>query len=174
MIGGGARSGKSSFALRRLLTHSNPAFIATARPLDDEMQLRIKRHQQERPATLPTIEAPRDLCGALEEARGYDAVAVDCLTIWLSNVLVETESTTAAENEIDRLCVAVQDCPFSLYLVSNEVGQGLVPETPLGRAFRDLAGGLHQRLSMKADEVIFSVMGMPLRLKPMPVEVLSI
>ncbi len=171
-IGGGARSGKSSFALRRLLSHRNPAFIATARPLDEEMRLRITRHRAERPPALRTIEAPRDLCGALEEARGHDAVVIDCLTLWLSNVLVETENTAEAEREIDRLCASVQARPFSLYVVSNEVGLGLVPETPLGRVFRDLAGGLHQRLSVIADEVVFTVMGMPLRLKPMPVEIL--
>jgi adenosylcobinamide kinase / adenosylcobinamide-phosphate guanylyltransferase len=158
--------------LRRLLRHSNPAFIATARPIDDEMQIRITRHRHERPATMRTFEAPRDLCGALALAHGHDAVVVDCLTIWLSNVLVETESSTEAENEIERLCAVIRVCPFSLYLVANEVGLGLVPETPLGRVFRDLAGGLHQRLSAIADEVIFTVMGMPLRLKPMPMEVL--
>jgi adenosylcobinamide kinase / adenosylcobinamide-phosphate guanylyltransferase len=171
-IGGGARSGKSSFALRRLVAHRNPAFIATARPLDDEMKIRITRHREERPVDLRTIEAPRDLCGALEDARGHDAVVVDCLTLWLSNVLIETDDRTETEGEIERLCAAVQSCPFTLYLVSNEVGLGLVPESPLGRVFRDLAGGLHQRLSVISDEVVFAVMGMPLRLKPMPLEIL--
>jgi len=172
LIGGGARSGKSSFALRQLLAHHNPAFIATARALDDEMRLRITRHRAERPTNLRTIEAPRDLCGALELAGGHDAVVVDCLTLWLSNVLVETDDQVETEREIERLCAAVQSCPFSLYLVSNEVGLGLVPETPLGRVFRDLAGGLNQRLSAIADEVVFAVMGMSLRLKPMPLEIL--
>jgi len=169
LVLGGARSGKSAFAQKAAETAASgavgtrPTLIATGQAFDDEMAERIARHRAERGESWVTVEAPLDLSKAIV-ALPADAVAVvDCLTLWLSNLMLDDRDVEAAATE---LVEAVAASSARLWLVSNEVGLGLVPETPLGRRFRDEAGRLHQRLAARVDEVYFVAAGLPLRMKP--------
>ena len=165
LVLGGARSGKSAFAQKAAETTAGAGratMIATGQAFDDEMAERIARHQVDRGESWITVEAPIDLPEAVS-ALPADAVAVvDCLTLWLSNLMLNDLDVEVAATA---LVEAVATCPARLWLVSNEVGLGLVPETPLGRRFRDEAGRLHQRLAQAADEVFFVAAGLPLRMK---------
>ena len=127
------------------------------------MRARIARHQEERGDRWTTLEAPLDLVGALNGLSADDAVVVDCLTLWLSN-LMHVQADVAAG--IDALIAVLERCPAQVWLVSNEVGQGIVPDNALARRFRDEAGWMHQALARAADEVLMVVAGLPLRLKP--------
>ncbi len=162
---GGARSGKSRAALRlaRRLGGERVAFVATARATDPEMAARIARHRAERPAAWPTIEAPR---GLAEAVRGAEApvVVLDCVSVGLSNALVE-EGEEVAREELLALLRVARAREKTLILVSNEVGMGVVPATPLGRTFRDLMGWANQRLAEAADAVFLLVAGQAVRLK---------
>jgi adenosylcobinamide kinase/adenosylcobinamide-phosphate guanylyltransferase len=172
LVGGGARSGKSRFALARALELAGGGealFIATAEASDDEMRARIFRHREERGGRLRTVEAPLELPAALDGAGDAAAVLVDCLTLWLSNLLVGGASADQALERVDELAAAVARRRAPVVLVTNEVGMGLVPETPLGRLFRDVAGLAHQRLARDADELHVAIMGVVLRLRPEPV-----
>lgn len=172
LIGGGARSGKSAFALRLAMRRgSRRVFIATAEPFDDEMRLRVARHARERADRFATIEAPRELEAAIERlsASPPDVVVIDCLTLWLSNLLLADLREEEIERRVDALSLELVSAPFPTVLVTNEVGMGLVPETPLGRVFRDVAGRAHQRLSRAASEVYLAALGTVLRLRPGPV-----
>ena len=168
LVLGGARSGKSRRALA--LADASPAtirtFVATAEPLDHEMSDRIARHRRERDAGWNVIEAPLEVAAALEAARAPGTVVVvDCLTLWLSNLMHRERDVEA---ETARLVDAVRG-PIrgagALVLVSNEVGLGLVPESPLGRAFRDAQGRLNQAVAAACDRVEFVAAGLPLVLK---------
>ena len=161
---GGARSGKSSRALAIAETaNARPVFIATAEALDDEMADRISRHQTERGEAWRTVEAPLDLCAALSNTAGNETIVViDCLTLWLSNLMHHERDIEA---EMSAFCEALQHLQGEVILVSNEVGLGLVPETPLGRAFRDAQGRLNQRVAEVADRVEFVAAGLPITLK---------
>lgn len=171
VVGGGVRSGKSAFALElaRELGERR-AFIATAQAFDAEMRERIDRHVSERGAEFETYEQPTELAALLARVRA-DVVVVDCLTLWLSNLLLrEAEPRTAAlEAEIDRLVEALCTRRSHVIVVTNEVGMGVVPESALGRLFRDLAGRAHQRTCAIADEIYFAALGCMLRLAPAPV-----
>jgi adenosylcobinamide kinase / adenosylcobinamide-phosphate guanylyltransferase len=177
LIGGGARSGKSRFALcyaRRL--GPSRVFVATAQAFDDEMRARIDRHRQERGVArgveeFATVEAPLDLVGALAAASPGAVVLVDCLTLWLSNLLLADRDDAEVLRAIDELVGGASRRSAPTLLVSNEVGMGLVPETPLGRRFRDLTGIAHQRLAAVAAETYAAVMGVVLRLYPEPIRV---
>jgi adenosylcobinamide kinase/adenosylcobinamide-phosphate guanylyltransferase len=173
LIGGGARSGKSRFALERALAlGARAVFIATAEASDDEMRDRIARHRAERGLRFRTVEAPRALPAAVEAAGAEaDVVLVDCLTLWLSNLLVGGATAAEALARIEELRAALGRRRVPVVLVTNEVGFGLVPETPLGRLFRDVAGLAHQRLARDADEIHVGVLGLMLRLRPGPVSV---
>jgi adenosylcobinamide kinase/adenosylcobinamide-phosphate guanylyltransferase len=176
LVGGGARSGKSRFALARAQAlGQHGVFIATAEGSDDEMRARIARHREERGARLRTIEAPLDLAAALEAVvpgdPRADVILVDCLTLWLSNLLVRGATADEALARVEELRAAIARRRVPLVVVTNEVGMGLVPDTPLGRAFRDVAGLAHQRLARDADEVHVGVLGLMLRLRPGPVTV---
>jgi len=164
LILGGARSGKTARALARAeAAAAARVYVATAEAWDDEMAARIARHKAERGAGWRTVEAPLDLPGALACVGADEAVLIDCLTLWLSNLMGaqrDPEAETAA------LIEAVAACPARVFLVSNEVGLGLVPETPLGRAFRDRQGWLNQRVAAAAGRVTFVAAGLPLTLKP--------
>jgi adenosylcobinamide kinase/adenosylcobinamide-phosphate guanylyltransferase len=171
LVGGGARSGKSAFALayaRRL--GSRRAFVATAEALDDEMRARIDRHRGERGSAFTTVEEPRDVVAALERLAEVDVVIVDCLTLWLSNLLVGGATAALVRDEVEALAAVLARRRFVALLVSNEVGMGIVPETTLGRLFRDVAGWMHQRLARSADEIYLAALGVVLRLHPGPVE----
>ena len=169
LVLGGARSGKTAFALQQAQNAGGARasgdgliMIATAQAFDDEMRERIARHQDERDGRWRTVEAPMDLAAAIRRLGPGDVAVVDCLTLWLTNVMLAERDVEAAVRE---LVEAVVGCPAKLWLVSNEVGWGLVPETALGRRFRDEAGRLHQRLAQAADSAVLIVAGLPLTLK---------
>lgn len=164
LILGGARSGKSQRALALAEKISGRrVFLATAEALDDEMATRIARHKAERGAGWETVEAPLDIVQALERAATPDVVCVvDCLTLWLSNLMHHRRDV---EQETARLSHALDARRGSIILVSNEVGLGLVPETELGRAFRDSQGRLNQAIAQTCDTVEFIAAGLPLSLK---------
>jgi adenosylcobinamide kinase/adenosylcobinamide-phosphate guanylyltransferase len=164
LVLGGARSGKSRHAEELVMRADPPwTYLATAEALDQEMRARIDRHRERRGAPWQTVEAPLDLAGALARlASGTQAVLIDCLTLWLSNVLL-AERDIADESE--RLIGALGEARCPVVAVSNEVGLGIVPETPLGRAFRDVQGVLNQRVAAAADRVILMTAGIPLTLK---------
>lgn len=166
LVLGGARSGKSRHAQAWLEALPAPrlGYIATAQALDAEMADRIQRHRADRGSRWHTIEASLDLAGAIARAgAGADAILVDCLTLWLSNLMLAECDLDAAS---DDLCRALAECPLPVALVSNEVGLGIVPDNALARAFRDAAGRLNQQVAGQADEVVFVAAGLPLRLKP--------
>ncbi|MEM8981737.1 MAG: bifunctional adenosylcobinamide kinase/adenosylcobinamide-phosphate guanylyltransferase [Pseudomonadota bacterium] len=160
---GGARSGKSRRAQQLAeAASSKRIFIATAEPLDDEMTARIAAHQADRGAGWVSVEAPLDLVAALRESVGPGCVVVvDCLTLWLSNLMHHERDV---DDEIAQLVTALAS-PGELFLVSNEVGLGLVPETALGRRFRDHQGRLNQAVAAASDRVEFIAAGLPLILK---------
>lgn len=167
LVLGGARSGKSAFA-ERLVVESRliRGYIATATAGDDEMADRIAHHKDRRGGGWTTIEEPLDLAGALRREAGPDrAVLADCLTLWLSNLLF-AERDLAVETAV--LCDVLAQLPGPVVLVSNEVGMGLVPETPLGRHFRDAQGRLNQAVAAAVPSVVFVAAGLPLVLKSPP------
>ncbi|WP_226637256.1 bifunctional adenosylcobinamide kinase/adenosylcobinamide-phosphate guanylyltransferase [Novosphingobium profundi] len=164
LVLGGARSGKSRHAQARIeAVPGRLAFIATAQAFDAEMDERIARHQADRDVRWTTIEAPLDLAGALGRAgQEAEAVLVDCLTLWLSNLILGDEDVAARTEE---LLAALAICPVPIAFVANEVGMGIVPDNALSRRFRDEAGRLNQRLAQEVDEVVFVAAGLPLALK---------
>lgn len=161
LVLGGARSGKSRHAEALIARAAPPwTYVATAEALDDEMRDRIAHHRVRRDARWRTVDAPLDLAGSI--SRLSSPALIDCLTLWLSNVML-AERDVEADSE--RLLAALAAAPGPLVAVSNEVGLGLVPETPLGRAFRDAQGRLNQRVAAAADRVVFMAAGLPLNLK---------
>ncbi len=164
LILGGARSGKSARAMSLAeLAGERRVFIATAEALDAEMVDRIARHQAERGEVWTTIEEPLDLVGAIGQAtQSSDVCLVDCLTLWLSNLM---HHKMEIERETERLCDMIESHTQPIILVSNEVGLGLVPETPLGRRFRDAQGRLNQDLARVCRRVEFIAAGLPITLK---------
>lgn len=171
LILGGARSGKSGFAQRMAARAQHVCYVATLHPGDDaEMQARVERHRADRPDFWRTLEAPLALADAVEmAARDADAVLVDCLTVWLSNLSWEHRASEAGrledavQSEVRRIADSARSC--DIILVSNEVGSGTVPESPVARAFRDVHGFLNQWVAAEADEVVLVVAGLPLYLK---------
>lgn len=167
------RSGKSRFALERARSLGETRlFVATAEALDSEMEDRISRHQKERGHDFQTVEEPLELPERLRLSSGFDVVLVDCLTLWLSNLLVRGQNESQVTSAVAALLQAVETSPAHIVLVSNEVGLGIVPDSHLGRVFRDVAGAAHTRLAAIADEVYFAALGLVLRLRPGPVEAL--
>lgn len=172
LVGGGVRSGKSRFAAARACRlGQRRAFVATAEPLDDEMAARIRRHVDERGALFETVEVPVEVPATVERlSRTADVILVDCLTLWVSNLLVRGAAPADVAAAFARLAEVLRRRTVPVVLVSNEVGLGIVPETPLGRRFRDEVGTLHQLVGGMADELYAGVMGAMLRLHPGPVE----
>lgn len=170
LILGGARSGKSAFAQRQASTSGlKVIYLATARAGDAEMAERIARHRAERPVDWELVEEPLALAAALRSHATPDrCLLVDCLTLWLSNLLAAGDETLTAET--DALLTTLPTLPGYLLLVSNEVGQGIVPANPLARRFRDEAGRLHQTVAACCDRVSFVMAGLPLTLKDCPHE----
>ncbi|TPV93558.1 MAG: bifunctional adenosylcobinamide kinase/adenosylcobinamide-phosphate guanylyltransferase [Myxococcales bacterium FL481] len=170
LIGGAVRSGKSRFALARASqAGTRRVFVATAEARDDEMRSRVIAHQAERGDAFETVEEPLHLAATIAARTDYDALVVDCLTLWLSNHLLRDEDETALREKIDELVVALAQPRGRVIIVSNEVGMGIVPPSRLGRMFRDVAGYAHQRLAAVADEVFVATMGVVLELVPGPV-----
>jgi adenosylcobinamide kinase/adenosylcobinamide-phosphate guanylyltransferase len=167
LILGGARSGKSRYAVAQALAGGpRVAVVATAEALDADMVARIRRHREDRPHSWLTVEEPVELVGALRRVAGTaDTVLVDCLTLWVANQLQRglADETILAGGEA--LAKFVGERPYSLILVSNEVGQGVHPETASGLRFRDLLGAVNQTVAQAADRVVLMVAGLPLGLK---------
>ena len=165
LVLGGARSGKSRYAQHRSETiDGRLAYIATAEARDDEMHQRIDRHRADRGERWFTIEAPLDLPAAIAEADvKADAILVDCLTLWMTNLLL-AEADWRAEVRALAAETARQEAPG--IFVTNEVGMGIVPENALARRFRDAAGWMNQAMAEACDEVWLAVAGYPTRVKP--------
>ncbi len=168
LILGGARSGKSRYGLG--LAGRCPAprlFVATCEPRDAEMEARIAAHQRERGSDWTTQEVPLKLAATLKAAQdGFGVILVDCLTMWVSNLLLQEGAPKGRiQTACEDLVAALQKTTTPTILISNEVGMGIVPDNPLGREFRDRAGWLHQRLAQVADLVVLVVAGVPLLIK---------
>ncbi len=165
LVLGGARSGKSSFAESVVARFSPPyVYVATARPLDDEMKERIRTHRERRKQLWDTIEEPLELCSVLEGLKSSGKpVLVDCITLWLSNMLCSRSDDTEAA--LERLCETIGSVDYPLVIVSNETGSGIVPVNSLARRFRDLSGFANQRLAAACQSVFLVTAGLPMRLK---------
>jgi len=165
-ITGGARSGKSAFALRGASRAGGPKlFVATLEPLDEEMKRRVELHRAGRGDGWDTREEPLHLAGLLRGLRkGYDVAVIDCLTLWLSNVM---RAGRDADKEMEELVSSLADARecIDVYVVSNEVGMGIVPGNEMARAFRDFAGALNQNVAALADEAYLMASGIPVRIK---------
>lgn len=165
LILGGARSGKSALAERIAMEYDAVLYVATAAAGDDEMAARIDHHRARRPAHWQVLESPLHLGATLrKEAHVARCLLVDCLTLWLSNLLCSNDEALF-DRERNALLGAVETCPGELVLVSNEVGQGVVPLGALSRRFVDEAGRLHQDLAARCERVVFTVAGLPQLLK---------
>jgi adenosylcobinamide kinase/adenosylcobinamide-phosphate guanylyltransferase len=163
LVLGGARSGKSRHAETLVTAMPLPwIYVATGEPLDEEMVGRIAAHRARRDNRWRTVEAPRDLAGALTAAPVGASILVDCLTLWLSNLML---AQVDVEVHVERFEGALSQMIGSVVLVANEVGLGIVPDNALARRFRDAAGNLNQRLAVRADHVALLVAGIPLKVK---------
>ncbi|MCX5697833.1 MAG: bifunctional adenosylcobinamide kinase/adenosylcobinamide-phosphate guanylyltransferase [Candidatus Omnitrophica bacterium] len=164
---GGARSGKSSKAIALAKEKAaSVAFIATCEALDKEMSRRIAAHKRSRPAGWKTFECPRDISLALKKAGNkFEVIIIDCLTLWVSNLLLERTKEKLIEGKTKRIIAALKKIKGGSIIVSNEVGLGIVPGNELGRAFRDIAGRVNQIVAQGADEVFFMAAGLVVKLK---------
>lgn len=174
LILGGARSGKSSYALRLAEESRKPVtFIATAQAYDDEMSSRIQKHQSERPANWQTLELPLNITSKVSQIKS-DLVIFDCVTLWVTNLMMqfvkddlvdETPFFQAVQDETGLLLKAIRDTGREWLVVSNEIGLGLVPPYQMGRVYRDALGWVNQRIAKEADAVILMVAGLPMMVK---------
>jgi len=168
LVIGGCRSGKSSQALKLAdqFSDNRRTFIATCVPYDDEMKDRVARHQKERDNTWKTVEEPVNLHKAItEHGKSSDIILVDCITLWISNLLLKTRRIDYILKNVEKLLNAVQKTECSVIMVSNEVGTGIVPENDLSRMFRDAAGFANQHIANVADQVTWMVAGIPVKIK---------
>lgn len=174
LVTGGSRSGKSKFAEQLAGKKARVTYIATAEAFDEEMTERIRRHRQRRPAHWLTIEEPRELVNALISAGDKtDLILVDCLTVLMSNLLLDCWGNDGiATEDIDKLLAyglkiakTAKESPSEVIIVTNEVGMGLIPPSPLGRVYRDLIGSINQEAAELADEVYLVVSGIPMKIK---------
>ena len=169
LVLGGARSGKSRYALDQAGPAGFVAFLATARAVDAEMAARIAGHRAERPARWSTIEAPLEVGAECRRAvRSHDLIVIDCVTIWVANLMERGDEDVAVLAAADDLVKLMRERLATLVIVSNEVGDGVHPPTPLGRRFRDLLGSVNQRLAAAADRVTLMVAGIPVIVKDTP------
>jgi adenosylcobinamide kinase/adenosylcobinamide-phosphate guanylyltransferase len=180
LVTGGARSGKSTFAEEMAKkVGNNILYVATSIPFDDEMKLRIKKHREHRPSSWETVEAYKDMDIHLEDKiKGKDGVILDCLTIMITNIMLERyedwDNISAEEadevekhvkSEIDKLLGVIKKCTIPFIAVTNETGMGVVPWNKVGRAFRDIAGRTNQIMARAAQEVYLCISGIPVRIK---------
>lgn len=173
LITGGGRSGKSRYAqdLAERLSGTR-GYVATCPPLDEEMVERIRKHQEARDASRwATIEEPCDLTGVLLNAAGFDVLLVDCVTLWMNNLMYEEErngrilTEEDAERRCEEVLTAAADFHGTAIFVTNEVSMGIIPDNPTARRYRDLVGRCNQILARAADEVILMVCGLPVTIK---------
>ncbi|WP_106745180.1 bifunctional adenosylcobinamide kinase/adenosylcobinamide-phosphate guanylyltransferase [Yoonia maritima] len=163
LVLGGAASGKSAFAEDLVLnTQLNPVYVATAQVFDDEMAQKVARHRDQRGTLWDTIEEPINVASVLERVTEDDAVLVDCATLWLTNLILG-EHNLAKESAA--LLLALDACAGPVVIVSNETGQGIVPDNALARRFRNAQGTLNQQIAAKADLVVAVMAGLPMTLK---------
>ena len=169
LVLGGTRSGKSSWALHYTeAQYRSHLFLATARSLDEEMAERIRLHKSSRGPDWQLIEEPIEISEAIRtRCSDVEAVLIDCLTVWLSNVLLE-KGDEGIDRYQDDFLETLSAREQTVVVVSNEVGMGVVPESPLGRKFRDLSGQINQKIAAMADKVIFLTAGLPMVLKGAP------
>ncbi len=168
LVVGGCRSGKSRFAEQWINERfDRKIYVATTVVGDDEeMKRRVKHHQNLRGADWQTLEEPCDVDGILQRnTLQTEVVLIDCLTLWLTNLLLKNLSDSLILEKVADLAAAIEACPVSVVLVSNEVGLGIVPESPLARRFRDLAGWCNQQIGTQCEKVVFMAAGLPLYLK---------
>ena len=163
LVIGGCKSGKSSHALTLAEnTGKKPVFMATCVPLDDEMKERVRRHQLERSDLWETVDVPLDLTEAVaSRGKKGSVLLVDCITLWITNLLLEFNDPNRVYDHVDSLIDAMNQAPCPVILVSNEVGAGIVPENSLARTFRDTAGIANQKLAAAANRVVWMVAGIP-------------
>ena len=166
-ITGGCRSGKSQFALDYANRHfRKKLYLATCEALDEEMVKRIEAHKKKRGVDWQTVEEPINIAEAISRhENAMEVILLDCITLWLSNLLMRQKSDHEIVNEVSKLTDTVNHGQTSFIFVSNEVGMGIVPVDPLGRRFRDLAGMANQKIAEAAQTVIFMVSGIPIFLK---------
>ncbi|MFW5988979.1 MAG: bifunctional adenosylcobinamide kinase/adenosylcobinamide-phosphate guanylyltransferase [Desulfosudaceae bacterium] len=171
LVTGGCRSGKSAYALgaAEKMDVSQRYFLATCEPADDEMRARVDRHKQERGDHWRTVECPVKIADAITDIQESDAVVlVDCLTLWMSNLLAAGGDQVELEKHIAGLRRAIERATASVVVVSNEVGCGIVPENGLARLYRDMVGLANQRLAESVGRVVWMVSGMPVTVKEGP------
>ena len=165
---GGCRSGKSTYALQTAekMPGERKIYIATCVPQDDEMEQRVAKHQAARSKSWTTVEEPLKLPEAiLQNSRRADVILIDCLTLWVSNLLMETDDEKQIEEKISQLIDALDRATGHIILVSNEVGTGIVPENKLARQYRDIIGLTNQAVAKTAAKVIWMVAGIPVTIK---------
>jgi adenosylcobinamide kinase/adenosylcobinamide-phosphate guanylyltransferase len=166
LILGGARSGKSTYALKLASKYKKVAFLATCAGLDKEMRQRIRLHKEARPKHWETFEEPKDLVKVLAGlGNSFDCVLIDCLTLLVSNLVLSGKSQEQVLKKIEELLLVLSKQKAKIILVSNEVGLGLVPANKLGREFRDIAGRVNQLVAKSSEEVFFIAAGIPLKIK---------
>ena len=175
LVLGGARSGKSAWAESLARHGERTLFVATAEALDDDMRRRIMKHRQRRPVAWDTLEEPLDPVAAIPSAlAGHDTLLLDCLTVWVSNLLLALKDSADAEVEILARVGALLDLydrtDATCIVVSNEVGSGVVPATELGQRYRDILGRVNQLLASRADKVYFMVAGLSVELKSLGIQ----
>jgi adenosylcobinamide kinase/adenosylcobinamide-phosphate guanylyltransferase len=162
-VTGGCRSGKSRFALNYANEHfKRKIFLATAPALDDEMKQRIKAHQEARGPEWATVEEHTEIAKAVASVEThYEVILIDCMTLWLSNLILAGEPESQIFSRTEAFIEAIQKVPQSVIIVSNEVGSGIVPVNEIARQFRDIMGTVNQRLAACADVVVWTVVGLP-------------
>jgi adenosylcobinamide kinase/adenosylcobinamide-phosphate guanylyltransferase len=178
LITGGSRSGKSTYAQRIAESISGiRVYIATCPYIDEEMEKRIRKHREARQASVwQTIEEKTDLTGALRRSKESQVILVDCLTLWVNNLMYEAEQrgerlSEEVINTLSKEVVGVcSDLPGTVIFVTNEVGLGIIPDNPASRLFRDIAGRCNQIMASHADSVIFMISGLPMIIKGVKIE----
>jgi adenosylcobinamide kinase/adenosylcobinamide-phosphate guanylyltransferase len=167
LVTGGTRSGKSRYAVERASAWgAGVLYVATCQPQDDEMRERVRRHQTERPATWTTVEPGPHVPKVIQEQGPLaDGILLDCLTLYVSSLLTSGCGELEVVQQVDELCMSFRELARPAVIVTNEVGWGVVPETPLGRLFRDVAGRANQVAASHAHEVVLLVSGVPVVIK---------
>ncbi len=166
---GGCRSGKSNYALDQanLVRGNNKYFIATSVPTDSEMENRVTKHQIERGKEWHTIEEPIFIHEKIEDlGKKADVILIDCLTLWISNLLFKSYDLDGITGSVKKLEYALSNCNCPVYIVSNEVGMGIVPENKLARQFRDYAGFVNQKMASFSHQVVMTIAGIDVQIKP--------
>jgi adenosylcobinamide kinase/adenosylcobinamide-phosphate guanylyltransferase len=166
LVTGGARSGKSTHALKLAVPYQRKFFVATGQALDEEMTARIEFHRETRPPEFQTFEEPVQVVVALERLKERaDVVVLDCLTLWISNLMQLHGQDEPILTEADRLAQILKRSAFASIVVTDEVGWGIVPEHPMARRYRDLLGWTNQKIASVADDVLLMVAGYPVKAK---------